>query len=586
MFFPEAFTSAVMPSVQLKSVAEKPFGGNDEGDSSKQISEGSHIDSPKEESVLKHTNDIKIIGHMEQHEPEENLDVSLPIAERPSSKEIGKETATRIVIRDTPIDEPIARDCTVPSSLEYSNGIKSKETGVSVYSNLNSTPILTIPTITSVCTLQGTATTVTVTSTSTVTNMNNITNSITSPVVTLETSSSTEKNGEEIEKGVNDTRQDISRPITGSLQNDDMKNTPLNQKCRIPVRLGEPVCLKSSIHEVDNLLNKPSTFTQDKPSVGNSIFAPTPQRPGCNSPTSLSPVSSKYITMAPKSPTSVSKTGTKIPSLLPSVSHGVGKGDPKSQPENSSLSSLSEKMSPADSTFPSPLFSVNHGKPDASFRSVLSSNWSSVSEADSLSETPSVSRIPQPGFYSSSPLSHHSSHSSKRGSLSSQSSSSSHPASVAPLSNTSLDCSSPVNKEAGYNCINKPSFSATDHNLNVSSKIPTVSSPSSSHLNPVSGLCSLEGFVLHGNSKSTFSNEQSPLVSKIPTLTSTPTSPTSARLSSVSQRLFSTPASEGNQRMNLESPGRQTKTWMFGPHKNATVVSAISSLMLHMLLCR
>lgn len=584
MLFSETFTSAVVPSVQLKSIAEKQSVETDEGDSSKQIFKGSHIDSPEEESVVNNA-DIKIPGHLEQHEEsEENVAVSLPIADRPSSKEIVKEDATQITVQDTPVDEPEAPDCAVFSSLEYSNGIESKETDVSAFINLNSAPISTIPIITSVCTSKTTTTTVTVVSTSADTNMNNITSNITSPVVTLETSTTAENNVKEIKKRVSDTRQDISSPIAGSPQNDDAKNTPLSQKCRIPVRLGEPVCLKSSIHEVDDLLNKPSTFTQDKPSVGNSIFAPTPQRPGCNSPTSVSPVSSKYVTMTPKSPTSMSRTGTKIPSLLPSVSHGVGKGDTKSPTQNSSPSSLSEKMSPADSKFPSPSLSVNHGKPDVSVRSVLSSNWSSVSEADSLSETPSGSRIPQPGFYSSSPLSHQSS---KRGSLSSQSSSSSRPGSVAPLSNTSLDCSaSPINKEAGYNCINKPRFSATDHNLNISSKIPTAASLSSSHPNPMSGFSSLEGTALHGNSKSPLSNEQSPLVSKIPTLTSTPTSPTSARLSSVSQRLFSTPASEGSQRMNLESPGRQTKTWMFGPHKNATVVSASSCLMLNILLGR
>jgi hypothetical protein len=575
MFFSEPFTSADMPLVQLKSVMEEHCGETDVGGSSKQIFKGSHIDSPEGESVVNNTDDIKTADLLGQHEESEvNVDVSLPIADRPSSKENGKETTTQIAVQNAPVDESQAPDSAGSSSLEYSNGIESKETDVSAFISLNSTPISATPTITSVCTSETATTTVRVASASTVSNMNNITT--TSPVVTLETSTTTENNVEEIEKRVSDTRQDLSSPMAGSPQNDDAKNTPLSQKCRIPVRLGEPLCSKSSNHEVNDLLSKPSTFTQDKPSVGNSIFAPTPQRLGCNSPTSLSPVSSKYVTVTPRSPTSVSRTGTKIPSLLPSISHGAGKGETKSQPQNSSLSSFSEKMSPADSKFPSPSLSVNHGKPDVSVRSVLSSNWS-VSETDSSSETQSGSRIPQPGFYSSSPLSHQSS---KRGSLSSQSSSSSRPGSIAPLSNTSVDCSaSPVDKEGGYNCINKPRFSATDHNLNISSKIPTASSLSSSHLNPMSGFTSFEGIALHGNSKLTFPNEQSPLVSKIPT----PTSPTSARLSAVSQRLFSTPASEGNQRMNLESPGRQTKTWMFGPHKNATVVSASSSFLLHIL---
>jgi hypothetical protein len=584
--FSEPFTSALVPSVQLKSVAEKPSREPDDGDSlAKQILKGSQTDSPEEESVVNKVEELKITGHLEQHEePEENVDVSLLIGDRPSSKDIGKETATQIAVRDASVDEPEVPDGRLPSSLEYSNGIESKETDAIAFISSNSNPVSTISTNTSLSTLKPTTTTVTVASTSADTNMNNITSTVTSPVIAIQNSTITGNNFEETGKRVSDTRQDTSIPIAGSPQNDDAKNTSLSQKCRIPVRLGEPVCSKSSVHEVDDLLSKPSAFTQDKPSVGNSIFAPMPQRAGCSSPTSLTAVSSKYVTMTSKSPTSMSRAGTKIPSLLPSISHGVGKGDIKSEPQNNSPSSVSEKVSSADAKYPSPSLSANHGKPDASVRSVLSSNWSSVSEAESLSESPPGSRIPQPGFYSSSPFSHQSP---KRGSLSSQSSSSSRPGSVALLLNTSLDCSvSPVNKEAGYNCINKPRSSATDHNLNISSKIPTATSLSSPHLNPVSGLSSLEGTAVHGNSKSTLSDEQSPLISKIPMLTSTPTSPTSARLSSVSQRLFSTSPLEGSQRMNLESPGRQTKTWMFGPHRNATVVSASTSLMLHILLER
>jgi hypothetical protein len=562
MLFPD-------PSVQLKSVTEKTSGETDEGDSSGQTFKGSHIPFLEEESGME-VNNLKESGHLKHEEYEGNVDMFIPFGDKPSSKENEKDIVTQMAIRDIPVDEPEVPESRVPSSQEYSNEIESKETGVVMLTNATSS----IPIVSSVCTSK---TTVTVASPTNVTNANNITTSTNS---TLVTSATVENSVGEIDKRVSDTGQEISNPTAATPQGDDAKNVPLSPKCRIPVRLGEPLCSKSSIHDVDNLLNKPSTFTQDKPSVGDSIFAPTPQRPGCNSPTSMNPVSSKYVTTTPKSPTSMSRTGTKIPSLLPSISHGLGKADIKSQPRNSSPSSLSEKISSTESKLPSPSVSLNHGKPDVSVRSGISSNWSpSVSDGESLLESPSGSRIPQPGFYSNPPFSHQSSKS-----VSSQSSSGSRPGSIAPLLNTSLDSStSHMNKEAGYNYINKPRFSTTDHNLNISSKIPTATSLSSSHLNHMSGFSSLEGNASHGNSKSPLPNEQSPLVSKIPTLSSTPTSPTSTRLGSTSQRLFSTSALEGSQKSNLESPGRQTKTWMFGPHKNATVVSAVLSLRLHIL---
>jgi hypothetical protein len=568
MLFPEPLSSAPKPSVLLKSVAGKSPEKTDEGDSSRETFNDSQVDSSEENSVTQKVEDIQTVSHFENiGNIEENDDVSIRICDISSRGENGNRIVTEIAVQDAPVDEPeeIAA-CKTPSLQEHSNVINSKESDVSRFMNVTSSPVSSIPSVTSV------QTAVTVASICGVTNSDNTATSTTSPVVTLALTTTTESSVGEVEKNVCDTRQDIFGPALGSPLGDETRNAPLNTKCRIPVRLGEPICLKSSIQEDDDLHNKPLTCTQDKPTVGNSVFAPTPQQPECNSPTSLIPVSSKYVT--PKSPTSVTRTGTKIPSLLPSVSHGQGKTDITSQPQNSSLSS-SEKVSSPDSKFPSPSSSLNHGRPDTSASSVLPSSWSSsVSEAESLSDSVSGTKIPQPGFYSSSSLSQQSS---KRGSLSSQSSSSSRPGSIAPLLNTSLDSStSPVIKELGYNYINKPRFSATDHNLNISSKIPTATSLSSSHLNPQSGFSGLEDTSLHGNSKLTLLNEQSLLVSKIPTLSS----PSPARLGSVPQRLFSTPAAESSPRTSSECPGRQTKTWMFGPHKNATVVSANSTLKL------
>jgi hypothetical protein len=545
MLFPEHLSSTPIPSVLLRSVAGK----SDEGDGSRETFNDSHVDSHEEDSVTQNV-DIQTIG--ERHEEtEENNEVSIPVGDRSSGREPGKEIVTEIAVPDAPIDDAEVPVSTPPSLQEHSNGTESKETDVSTYVNATSAPISSI----SSCTPKTVSTIVTVASTS--------------PVATFTVTATTENSVGGSEKNVCDLS-------VGSPQGDDAKIAPSSPKCRIPVRLGEPVCLKSSVQEADDLLEKPSTFTQDKPAIGDSVFAPTPQRPGRGSPTSATPVSSKYA--APKSPTSAPRTGTKIPSLLPSVSHGIGKADIRSHPQNTAPSS-SGKISSPDSKFPSPPASLNQGGPDVSVGSVLSNSWSSpVSEAESLSDSVSATKIPQPGFYSGSPFSLQSS---KRGSFTSQLSGSSRPGSIAPSLNTSLDSStSHIMKEAGYNYINKPRLSATDHNLNISSKIPTVTSPPSSHLNPLSSFSSLEGSALHGNSKSALSNEQSPLVSRIPTLTSPPTSPSSTKLDSVSQRLFSTPASEGSQRTSLESPGRQAKTWMFGPHKNATVVSANSGLKL------
>jgi hypothetical protein len=575
MLFPEPLISAPKSSVLLKSVAENPSEKTDEGDSSRETVNDNLVDSSEDEFVTQKVENIQTISHFEHHEESEgNDDASIPIGDISSRRETGNKVITEIAIQDAPVDESEVPVCKTPSFQEHSNVIESKEAIVSTFVNATSIPISSIPSITSVHNSKAVSTTVTVASTSAATNTNNMTTSTTSPVATVALAATIENSVGETEKKVSDTRKDIYCPTVASPQGDDAKNTPLSPKCRIPVRLGEPVSLKSSTQEEDDLLNKLSTYTHDKPTVGDSVFAPAPQQPGRNSPTSVTPISSKYAT--PKSPTTMSRTGTKIPSLLPSVSHGLGKGNITSQPQNST-SSLSEKISSPDSKFPSPSASLNRGRPDVSASSVLGNSWSSsVSEAESLSDTVSGTRIPQPGFYSTSPFSLQSS---KRGSFSSQSSSSSRPGSIAPLLNTSLDSSiSPIMKEAGYNYINKPRFSATDHNLNISSKIPTATSLSSSHLNPLSGFSSLECTALDGNSKSALSNEQSPLASKIPTLSSTPTSPSSARLGSVSQRLFSAPAAESSHRTSLESPGRQAKTWMFGPHKNATVVSANSDL--------
>jgi hypothetical protein len=563
MLFPEPLSSAPKPSLLLKSVAGKSPEKTDEDDSSRETFNDSQVDSSEENSDTQKVEDIQTVNHFENlSETEENDDVSVRICDISSIGENGNRVITEIAVQDAPVDEPEeVAACKTPSLQEHSNVINSKESDVSRFMNVTSSPVSSIPSVTSV------QTAVTVASTCSVTNSDNTATSTTSPVVTLALTTTTESSVGEAEKNVCDTRQDISGPAAGGPLEDDARNAPLNTKCRIPVRLGEPTCLKSSVQEADDLHNKPSTCTQNKPTVGNSVFSPTPQQPECNSPTSLTPVSSKYVT--PKSPTSVTRTGTKIPSLLPSVSHGQGKADITSQPQNNSLSS-SEKVPSPDSKFPSPSSSLNHGA-----SSVLPSSWpSSVSEAESLSDFVSGTKIPQPGFYSSSPLSQQSS---KRGSVSSQSSSSSRPGSIAPLLNTSMDSStSPVIKELGYNYINKPRFSATDHNLNISSKIPTATPLSSSHLNPQGDFSGLEDTSLHGNSKLALLNEQSLLVSKIPTLSS----PSPARLGSVPQRLFSTPAAESSPRTSSECPGRQAKTWMFGPHKNATVVSANSTLKL------
>jgi hypothetical protein len=559
MLFPELLSSTPKPSLLLTSVAEKSSEKTDEGDSSRETFNDSQVDSSEEDSVAQKVEDMQTVGHFKNLE--ENDDMSIPICDTSCRGENESKIITEIAVQDAPADKAEEPACTTPSLQEHSSVIGSKEGDISPFMNATSGPISSIPSITSV------ETTVTVASTPGVTNTDNIVTRGTSPASTVELTTTTESSVGDTEKNVCDTRQDISGPTVGSPLADDARNAPLSTKCRIPVRLGEPICLKSSIEEADDLHSKPSTYTQDKVTVGNSAFAPTPQQPECNSPTSVTPVSSKYVT--PKSPTSVTRTGTKIPSLLPSVSLGLGKADITSQPQNS-YPSLSEKVSPTDSELPSPLASLTHGRPEISTSSVLVSSWSSsVSEAESLSDSVSGTRIPQPGFHSSSSLSLQSS---KRGSLSSQSSSSSRPGSIAPLLNTSLDSSSTVIKESGYNYINKPRFSAMDHNLNISSKIPTAIS----HLNPQSGFSGLEDTSLHGNSKSALSNEQSLSTSKIPTLTSPPT----ARLGSVPQKLFSTPAVEGSQRASSESPVRQTKTWMFGPHKNATVVSANSALKL------
>jgi len=541
--------------VQVKSVAE----GTEERESSGQTCEGGHTDYPEEESVIKEADAVKIVGHLEHHEKSEQyVDVSVPTDERPSGKETGMGSVTDITIPDTVVDDCEVRKSRVSSLEECSHEIEKKETVLAAFIDTRLTTMPPVSTITSVCTSKTVTGTVTVTSPSAVSNANNITTNTSSLVDSVGNTTAAESSVGETERRSSDTRQDKSNLTADVSQVHDMRNAPLSPKCRIPVRLGEPIGLKSSGHVVDDL-NAPSTFTQDKPTVGDSVCAPTPQRPGRNSPDSLTPLSSKAV--ASKSPPSASKTGTKIPTLLPSVSHGLGKGDNKS-PQNSSLTALSEKMLFSDAKSPSTSTSMKHEKSDVFNSSVLSSNRSSVSNADSPSESPSGTRIPQPGFYFSSSVSLQSS---KRASLSSQSSSSSRPGSIAPLLNTSLDFpTSPNDKEATYNYINKPNFSTTDHNLNISSKIPTAVSPSSLRLNPVSGFSNLEGSALHGTPKST-SNEHNPLVSKIPTLTSTPTSPlgSASRLSS-----------DGSQRTSVESPGKHTKSWMFGPHKNATVVSA------------
>lgn len=538
--------------MQVKSVTEK----TDERESSGQTSEGSHTDCPEEESVVKKVDTVKIISHLEQHEKsEENIRIAIPTDERPSGKETGKGSVTEIAVQDTLVDECEKHKSRASSLEECSNEIERKETVFSAFTNTTATTMPPIPTFSSVCTSKTVTSTVTATSPTAVSDVDSITTNTTCPVASVADTVTTENGVGHTERRVSDTREDKSNPTAEVSQVHDMRNAPLSPKCRIPVRLGEPVGLKSSVHVVDDLLNAPSTFTQDKPTVGDSVCAPTPQRPGCNSPNSVPTLSSKGVVS--KSPTSVSRTGTKIPTLLPTVSHGLGKGDNKSPP-NSSLTVFPDAKSLSAST------SLNHEKCGTFSSPVLSSNQSSsVSNVDSLSESPSGTRIPQPGFYFSSSVSLQSS---KRASLSSQSSSSSRPGSIAPLLNTSLDFpTSPIDKEAAYNYINKPNSSTTDHNLNVSSRIPTAVSPSSLRLTPVSGFSNLEGSTLHGTPKST-SNEHSPLVSKIPTLTSTPTSP----LGSASQRLLS----DGSQRTSVESPGKHTKSWMFGPHKNATVVSA------------
>jgi hypothetical protein len=540
--------------VQGKFVAEETDGNESPG----QTSEGGHTSYPEGESVIKKVGVVNIVGHLEQHEkPEKNIDVLVPTGERPSGKETRKGSLTEIAVQDTLVDEcelhkrePLLDEC--------SHEIERKETVLPAFSNTALTTMSSIPSITSVCTSKTLTSTVAVTSPTAVSNANGITFN-TSPDANVAGSTTTENSVGESERRVSDTTQGKSNAVAEVSQVCDMRNAPLSPKCRIPVRLGEPVGLKSSLYVVDDLLNTPSTFTQAKPTGGDSVCVPTPQRPGCNSPSTLTPPSLKSV--APKSPTSVSRTGTKIPTLLPAVSHGLGKGDNKS-PQNSSQIALSEETFFPDPGSLSTSTSLNHEKSDVSSSSVLSTNLSSsVSNADSLSESPSGTRIPQPGFYFSSSVSHQSS---KRASVSSQSSSSSRPGSIAPLLNTSLDFqASAIDKDATYNYINRPTFSTTDYNLNISSKIPTAVSPSSLHVNPVSGFSNLEGGTLHGTPKSTL-NEHSSLVSKIPTLTSTPTSPlgTASRLS------------DGSPRMSVESPGKNTKSWMFGPHKNATVVSA------------
>lgn len=544
-----------MPVVKVESVAE----GTEERAGLGQISEGGHTDYPEEESVIKEVDAVKIVRHLEHHEKcEEYVDVSVPTDERPSGKETGMGSVADIAVPGAVVDECEVRKSRVSSLEECSHETERKETVLAAFIDTKSTTTPPIPTVTSLCTLKTVTSTITVTSPTAVSNASNITTSTTSLVDSVADTVTAESGVGETESRSSDTRKDKSNPTAEVSQVHDMQNAPLSPKCRIPVRLGEPIGLKSSGHVVDDL-NTPSTFTQDKPIVGDSVCAPTPQRPGCNSPDSLTPLSSKAV--ASKSPPSPLKTGTKIPTLLPTVSPGLGKGDNKSL-QSSSPTALSEKMLFPDAKSPSTSTSMKHEKSDVFSSPVLSSNRSSVSNADSLLESPSGTRIPQPGFYLSSSVSLQSS---KRASLSSQSSSSSRPGSIAPLLNTSLDFpTSPNDKEAAYNYINKPNFSTTDHNLNISSKIPTAVSPSSLRLNPVSGFSNLEGSALHGTPKST-SNEHNPLVSKIPTLTSTPTSPlgSASRLSS-----------DGSQRTSVESPGKHMKSWMFGPHKNATVVSA------------
>lgn len=544
-----------MPVVKVESVAE----GTEERVGLGQISEGGHTDYPEEESVIKEVDAVKIVRHLEHHEKcEEYVDVSVPTDERPSGKETGMGSVTDIAVPGAVVDECEVRKSRVSSLEECSHETERKETVLAAFIDTKSTTMPPIPTVTSLCTSKTVTSTITVTSPTAVSNASNITTSTTSLVDSVADTVTAESGVGETESRSSDTRKDKSNPTAEVSQVNDMQNAPLSPKCRIPVRLGEPIGLKSSGHVVDDL-NTPSTFTQDKPIVGDSVCAPTPQRPGCNSPDSLTPLSSKAV--ASKSPPSPLKTGTKIPTLLPTVSPGLGKGDNKSL-QSSSPTALSEKMLFPDAKSPSTSTSMKHEKSDVFSSPVLSSNRSSVSNADSLLESPSGTRIPQPGFYLSSSVSLQSS---KRASLSSQSSSSSRPGSIAPLLNTSLDFpTSPNDKEAAYNYINKPNFSTTDHNLNISSKIPTAVSPSSLRLNPVSGFSNLEGSALHGTPKST-SNEHNPLVSKIPTLTSTPTSPlgSASRLSS-----------DGSQRTSVESPGKHMKSWMFGPHKNATVVSA------------
>ncbi|PSN58457.1 hypothetical protein C0J52_00772 [Blattella germanica] len=390
--------------------------------------------------------------------------------------------------------------------------------------------------------------------------------SVTAPTVTSSLLSTNILNSSTLTNNVSplDTSKDHGNESDGQAMSppvvEPLKEPPLSPKCRIPVRLSEPLSLKSD----NSALTTPSTFTQDKPVVDDSIFAPTPQRPGCGSPTPITPSIPKPLT-SPKSPTSVSRAGSRIPSLLPSVIHGVGKSEVKSPLRNNSPSPVPDKL-PTESK------SINSSLVSSNSKPLATNNWSSTgSDAESLSDSVSPTRIPLPGFYSHSPMAYQSS---KRGSISSQSSSSSRPGSIAPL-NTSLDSSpSPISKEPGYNYINKPRFTSTDYNLNISSRIPTAaSSPLSQHTNSLSGFPSnYESSSPHTNSRSNVSNEHSP-VSKIPTLATSPVSPT--RMGSPLQNV-STNSSDGSPvKSSLESPGRQTKTWMFGPHKNATVFPVV-----------
>ncbi|XP_069694249.1 erbin [Periplaneta americana] len=556
-------TDMKVPSTSLAATMEHFDSGVDktstfETDESSKLRQSPFKDSHSQDEGLV----PEQVDNKEEIREKENTEDSkefknMPVnSDKPLQEENRKASVIETSIDPTPIDDvkvPENKDC---SAQDWTSSEKSSTVGSVVMTPtmcISITPTTSIHTVTFPNTVYST-------------NVTTVNTNSTSVSTLVATSGGNIVGNKNIENG---TRQEIPSPNIDNAKNEVMKIVPLSPKCRIPVRLGESP--KSPLRDADDLLSKPSTFTQDKPTAGNTIFAPTPQRPGCNSPTLFTAYSSKFASITPKSPTSI-RPGSKIPSLLPSVSHGLVKPDSKSQIRNNSPSPMSERISTTDTKYSTPQFVSNHGKPNNSIRTNLGSNWNSPSpDQHDSSEALSITKIPQPGFYSSSPLSHQSS---KRGSISSQSSSSSRPGSIAPPLNTSLDSStSSVTKEAGYNQLNKPRFSSTDHNLNISTRIPTATL-SPSHLSSISSFSSLDSNSPHMNSRATPSIDHTPLTSRIPMLTSTPTSPTSARLGSLPQKVFSSPPSESSSRSG-ETPVRQTKTWMFGPHKNATVFPVV-----------